>query len=180
MFNKVRILIKQSGFQVMGQGSHGDLYIQEWGLSKGQSIKQLSGRLWQDADLATRWIRALEQVVIASARLARNYQEGLYGLVECAVSIGAGYVEAHLNQGQEGALWLRQEWDQHRQLKPLHVLGDFRSVSSSFLEDFREACFGRYGLLARTMEHDREYPKEHGREYEKIRYVASEPMLMSA
>lgn len=166
MFNKVRILIKQSGFQIKGQGEQNELVVQEWGLS-GQSIKQLSGRLWRDADLTARWVRALDQVVIASARLARHYQEGLYGLVECAVTVGAGYVEAQLNPGREGALWLRQEWDQYRQLKPLHVLGDFRSVSSVFLEDFREACFGRYGLLARTIE-------------QQEMVFHSEPLLMTA
>ena len=167
MLEKIRVLIKQTGFQVVGQGREGAQYIQEWALAKGQGVKQLSGRLWQEANLTSRWIQALEQIVIASTRLARNYQEGLYGLVDCVIMVGPGYVEAYLNQGKDSALWLRQEWDQYRQLKPLHVLGDFRSVSSTFLEDFREACFGRYGLLARTME-------QHEKSFR------TEPMLLTA
>ncbi len=161
MLEKVRILMQQKGFQIIGRDISGAEHTQEWSLLRGQNARQLSGNVWREFDLTARWVQALEQIVIASTRLARHYQAGLYGTVECMVAIGAGYVEAYLNQGKENALWLRQEWNEYRQLKPLHVLGDFQAMSDAFLADFREACFGRYGLLARTMEQQLDMPLLH-------------------
>lgn len=133
---------------------------QSWQLQSEPFSELSSGKRWDELGLSARYVEALDRVSVASSKLARKLGDRHYtplsdgivisilpGRVEARVSSNAALVAARVD------IHCHYEWDDNRQLLPLKVTqGDAHLLPKSFLLDFKEACFGRYGLLARQLE----------------------------
>lgn len=134
---------------------------QQWQLKTPPFSELVSGQRWDELALSARYVEALGRVSVASSKLARRLGERCYAPINhLSIFIEAGRVEASLQFDQRmilsrptSVVRCQYQWDENRQLKPLEFLeGGADTLPAAFAEDFKEASFGRYGLLARLLE----------------------------
>lgn len=177
MLRKVSIAIYAGGYAIVAYAapenekingnqfeSHQELVVinsQCWELKQAPFSELVNGKKWDELELSARYVEALERAAVASSKLARRLEERKYDPLFSgfALSILPGRIEMKVEfnhalvGGEKAEALCCYEWDEHRQMLPLKVLrGDASFIPDTFLKDIKEACFGRYGLLARQLE----------------------------
>ena len=153
MLNKVTIIIRNNGFQLEGVFDDGGHNTQIWELAESPYSKLIDGHDWQQLGIDNETQIALEKVVVATTKFSRQFSNNAYEEVDnITVDVGPGWVDCLVAGNDDPGVILRYEWDSNGKMREVQVVsGDLNFLPQQFLTDFKEASYGRYGLLSRVM-----------------------------
>ena len=176
MLKQVSIEIFLNGYSIKGYtgSDHSEDLIlinhQRWKLNQPPFSELISGEQWDQVGLNAKLISALERAAVASSKLARRLEDHCYDpvLPSMRITITPGRIDLGLPINPSKGDQVKPEmlccyqWDQHRQMLPLEVQqGDLSDLPNALRVDLKEACFGRYGLLARQIERSQAPAVDH-------------------
>lgn len=153
MLIKVTIIIRDNGFQFEGVFHDGSSNTQVWELAESPYSVRISGDDWQELGIDHETQVSLDKVVVATTKFSRQFSNNVYESANhITVDVGPGWVDCLVAGNDDPGVILRYEWDGNGQMREVQVVsGDLNFLPQQFLNDFKEASYGRYGLLSRVM-----------------------------
>lgn len=153
MINRVTIIITSDGFILEGKLDNGRVNSQHYQVVEAPYSHRMSGEDWCEVGLSDEFRRAADQAVIATARIARNFNDGLYSdLTHITIDVGCGLVDCQVTTKDGESVLLHYSWDENAQMnEPVCLSGEMSKIPELFLNEFHDAVYGRLGLLSRTM-----------------------------
>ncbi|MBL4794646.1 MAG: hypothetical protein JKY24_03880 [Pseudomonadales bacterium] len=161
MLTKVTIIIGHNGFQLEGVFQDGSHNNQTWEIAESPYSIRTGGQDWQELGIDSETQVALDKVVIATTKFSRQFTHNAYANTHhITVDVGPGWVDCLVAGNDDPGVILRYEWDDNGQMREVQVVsGDLDFLPQEFLNDFKEASFGRYGLLSRVMSRKLKVPE---------------------